>query len=199
MKGNHLRSLLFLMLAALAGSLTHTRAQNVDIKTNLLYDATLSPNLGLEVKLAPKWSLDLSGNLNLWTLSDGRRWKHWLAQPEARYWFCDCFSGHFLGFHALGGQYNFGGWKHGVNFLNNRFKNLENERHQGWYAGAGIAYGYTWILAKHWSLEAELGVGWAYTRYDVYPCSQCGTKLAEKRVHNYVGPTKAAINLIYVF
>ena len=171
----------------------------VALKTNLLYDATLTPNLGLEVGLAPKWSLDISGNINVWTLSDGRRWKHWLAQPEARYWFCDCFSGHFLGFHALGGQYNYGGWKHGVNFLNNRFKDLANERHQGWYAGAGVAYGYTWILAKHWSVEAELGIGWAYTRYDVYPCAHCGTKLAEKRVHNYVGPTKAAINLIYVF
>ena len=198
MKCNQLRSIMFLMLILL-GNMIHTNAQNVDLKTNLLYDATLSPNLGLEFKLAPKWSLDLSGNLNAWTLKDGRRWKHWLAQPEARYWFCDCFSGHFLGFHALGGQYNYGSWKHGINFLNNRFKDLNNERHQGWFAGAGIAYGYTWILAKHWSLEAELGVGWAYTRYDVYPCTHCGTKLAEKKVHNYVGPTKAAINLIYVF
>lgn len=198
MKCNQLRSIMFLMLILL-GNMIHTNAQNVDLKTNLLYDATLSPNLGIEFKLAPKWSLDLSGNLNAWTLKDGRRWKHWLAQPEARYWFCDCFSGHFLGFHALGGQYNYGGWKHGINFLNNRFKDLNNERHQGWFAGAGIAYGYTWILAKHWSLEAELGVGWAYTRYDVYPCTHCGTKLAEKKVHNYVGPTKAAINLIYVF
>lgn len=171
----------------------------VAIKTNLISDATLSPNLGVEIGLAPKWSLDISGEINAWTLDNGRRWKHWLAQPEARYWFCDRFSGHFLGFQLLGGQYNFGGWKHGFNFFNNRFEELKTERHQGWYAGAGVAYGYTWILGKHWSLEAELGVGWAYTRYDVYPCSKCGTKLDEDRVHNYVGPTKAAINLIYVF
>ncbi len=171
----------------------------VAVKTNLLYDATLTPNLGVEIGLAPKWSLDISGNFNGWTLENGRRWKHWLAQPEARYWFCDRFSGHFLGFHALGGQYKFGGWKHGFNILDNRCNDLRIQRHQGWYAGPGVAYGYTWILAKHWSLEAELGVGWAYTRYDVYPCGNCGTKIAEKKVHNYVGPTKAAINLIYVF
>ncbi len=174
-------------------------AGQVGIKTNLIYDATLSPNLGVEVGLAPKWSLDLSGNINAWNLDNGRRWKHWLFQPEARYWFCDRFSGHFLGFHLLGGQYNYGAWKHGFNFLNNRFADLKTQRHQGWYAGAGVAYGYTWILARHWSLEAELGIGWAYTRYDVYPCKNCGTKLDENKVHNYAGPTKAALNIIYVF
>lgn len=176
-----------------------TANAQVGIKTNLIYDATLTPNLGLEVGLAPKWSLDISGNFNAWTLDNGRRWKHWLVQPEARYWFCDRFSGHFVGAHLLGGQYNFGGWKNGFNFLGTRYDLLKTQRHQGWYAGIGIAYGYTWILTKHWSMEAEIGIGWAYTRYDSYPCAVCGTKLAEKKVHNYVGPTKAAINLIYVF
>lgn len=182
----------------LLASAVPVKAQ-VDVKTNLLYDATLTVNLGAEVALAPKWSFDLSGNYNGWTLDNGRRWKHWLVQPEARYWFCDRFSGHFVGFHLLGGQYNLGGWKHGFDFLGNNFSNLRDRRYQGWYAGAGVAYGYTWILAKHWSVEAEIGLGWAYTRYDIFPCQKCGTKLAKNRVHNYVGPTKAAINLIYVF
>lgn len=171
----------------------------VGVKTNLLYDAALTPNIGIEFGLAPKWSLDVSGNLNLWKLDNGRRWKHWLVQPEARYWFCDRFSGHFVGLHLLGGQYNFGGWKNGCNFLGTHFEKLRTQVHQGWYAGAGVAYGYTWILNRHWSAEAEVGIGWAYTRYDAYPCAKCGTRLEENRVLNYVGPTKAAINLIYVF
>lgn len=32
--------------------------------------------------------------------------KHWLVQPEARYWFCEAFNGHFLALHALAGQFN---------------------------------------------------------------------------------------------
>lgn len=60
-------------------------------------------------------------------------------------------------------------------------------------------YGYTWIMAKHWSLEAEIGLGWIYSRFDVYPCAHCGTKVAEDVSRNYFGPTKAALNLIYVF
>jgi len=65
--------------------------------------------------------------------------------------------------------------------------------------GAGVAYGYTWILGRHWNLEAELGVGWIYTRFDKYPCAECGTKLYSRRPHNYVGPTKLALNLVYIF
>ena len=38
------------------------RSQEVAIKSNLLYDATATVNLGLEFRLAPKWTLDVSGN-----------------------------------------------------------------------------------------------------------------------------------------
>ena len=86
-------------------------AQNVAIKTNLLYDLTTTVNAGVELGLSPRWTLDVSANYNAWTLSNDRKWKHWLVQPEARYWFCDPFAGHFLGFHLLGGQYNIGGLK----------------------------------------------------------------------------------------
>ena len=92
-----------------------TSDAQVALKSNLLYDAALSPNIGAEVGVAPKWSLEVSGNLNAWTLDNGRRWKHWLVQPEVRYWFCDRFSGHFVGAHLLGGQVNIGGLNHAYN------------------------------------------------------------------------------------
>lgn len=174
--------------------------QNVAVKTNLVYDiAAYTVNAGVEVGLAPRWTLDISGNYNAWTLSQGKRWKHWLAQPEARYWFCDRWAGHFIGLHALGGQYNIGAIKNGVSFLGTDFSQLSDKRFQGWMAGVGAAYGHSWILGKHWNIEAEIGFGWIYTRYDAYPCSACGTMLEHDKAHNYVGPTKAAINLIYLF
>lgn len=168
------------------------RCQDVAVKSNLLYDAAATVNAGIEVGLAPKWTFDVSANYNGWTFSNGKKWKHWLLQPEARYWFCDRFAGHFIGAHALGGQYN-------ISFLGTDFSNLSDKRYQGWFVGAGVAYGYAWILNKHWNLEAEFGFGWLYTRYDSYPCANCGTKLADGKSHNYFGPTKAAINLIYLF
>lgn len=160
------------------------RPDGFAVKSNLLYDAGLSANLGLEAGVAQRWSVEVSGNFNNWRIGD-RQWRHWFVQPEARYWFCERFTGHFAGVHLIGGEFN--------------FAPINDKRYQGRGAGAGIAYGYTWMLNRRWSVEAEIGAGWIYTRYDTFPCASCGTKLEHDRVYNYVGPTKAAINLIYVF
>ena len=173
-------------------------AQDWAVKTNLLYDATLTVNAGVEHRFAPRWSVDVSGNFNAWTVNE-HKWKHWMVQPEARYWFCEAIQGHFVGTHLLGGQYNVGNIDLPFKMLGTNFRNLRDHRYQGWYGGLGVAYGYSWIINRHWNFEAEIGFGWVYTRYDIYPCTHCGTKIAEKHPHNYVGPTKAALNLVYVF
>lgn len=175
------------------------QAQDVAVKTNLLYDATATINAGVEVAIAPRWTLDISGNFNGWNQSHQRRWKHWLVQPEARYWFCDPFAGHFLGIHLHGGQYNVGGLDNSISFLGTDFSDLSDYRYQGWFLGAGVAYGYSVILGRHWNMEFEIGIGYAYTRYDQFNCVGCGRKIKEDQDHHYFGPTKAAINLIYTF
>lgn len=173
-------------------------AQRVGLKTNLINDAALSPNLGIEVGVAPKWTLQLTGQVNLWDV-DGRKWKHSMISPEARYWFCQRFAGHFLGLHAIGGFYNFGNLNIPIKFLGSDFHNLKDMRYQGWAAGAGLNYGYAWPVHKHWNIEAEIGIGWLYTRYDSYPCATCGTKQASNKPHNYFGPTKLGVNVEYIF
>ena len=186
------------MLLLTVGAVVGAKGQNVALKTNLLSDAFANVNVGVEVGLAPRWTLDLTGEYNAWTIKD-RKWKHWMAKPEARYWFCDRFARHFLGIHALGGEYNIGNINTNLNLLGTDFGILKDNRVQGWAAGAGIAYGYAWILGKHWNLEAEIGLGYVYTRYDTFECQECGRRIAEDQNHHYVGPTKAAINLVYVF
>ena len=188
-----------LLLAMALFLVQEAKAQKVALKTNIVYDVTANVNAGIELGLAPKWSLDVSGNFNAWDMSHGRKWKHWLVQPEFRYWFCDRFSGHFLGFHLHGGQYNVGGLKNSISFLGTDFSRLSDSRFQGWFAGAGLAYGYSWILNEHWNLEAEIGFGYSYTRFDTFECVGCGRKVEEDADHHYVGPTKAAINLVYLF
>lgn len=179
---------------------TGVRCQKVAVKTNLLYDIpALTANAGVEFGVAPHWTIDVSANYNGWTLSHGRRWKHWFLQPEARYWVCDRFAGHFLGTHLLGGQFNIGGVKNHIHFWGSDFSQIGERRYQGWMAGTGVAYGYAWILGKHWNLEGEIGLGWIFTRYDSYPCANCGKKLEHGKTHHYVGPTKAAVNLVYTF
>lgn len=190
--------LLLVAIVLLSTGLNLQAQRTVGIKTNLLYDLTATINAGIEFGLKPKWSLDISGNFNGWQI-DGQTWKHWMLQPEARYWFCDRFSGHFLAVHAIGGQFNWGHFKHASDFLGTHFSTLKDHRAQGWGVGGGIAYGYAWILNKHWNFEAEIGIGVIQTWYDVYNCLECAKKVASDKRHTYYGPTKAALNIVYLF
>lgn len=194
-----MRQNILLLTIAVASVFQAVRAQNVAVKTNLLADGLLNPNFGLEIGLAPRWTFDLTGQFNAWDLSHDRRWKHWAVQPEARYWLCDSFAGHFIGVHAHGGQYNIGDFDGWLNILGTDARKLKDTRYQGWFAGGGIAYGYAWILNRHWNLEAEIGLGYSYTRYDHFRCAGCGKRIETDKPHHYVGPTKAAVNLVYVF
>lgn len=182
-----------LAAGVLCAGISPLAAQRVAVKSNLLYDLTTTINLGAEVALAPKWTLDLSANYNGWNFNDNKKWKHWLAQPEARYWFCERFNGHFLGVHLLGGQFNWGG----INMPFSLWDNLKDYRYEGWYAGGGIAYGYQWLLGRRWSIEASLGVGYVRAGYDRYECPHCGEWQGDGK-ENYFGVTKAAVSLIYV-
>ncbi|MBO4995176.1 MAG: DUF3575 domain-containing protein [Muribaculaceae bacterium] len=191
-----IRLLLTVFLISMSGTIF---GQKMALKTNLLDDAILNVNIGAEIGLAPKWTLDVPVSINAWNLSHQRKWKHWYVQPGVRRWFCDRFAGHFVGVHAHGGQYNIGGFDGKINMLGTDFRKLKDSRFQGWFAGAGISYGYSWILGKHWNIEAEIGFGWSYTRYDRFECLGCGRKVESGKSHNYVGPTKAAINVVYSF
>ena len=123
-------------------------------------------------------------------LGDEARFKHWLIQPEARYWLCEKFNGHFFGVHAHYADYNVGGMK----ILG---KSMEDSRYQGSLYGAGLSYGYQWLLGSHWSMEAVIGIGWAHLDQDKYPCAVCGERYDKSK--DYFGVTKAALSFIYFF
>ena len=165
-----------------------TQAQEVVMKTNLLYDLTSTLNLGGEMALSEKWTIDLSVSYNSWAFGSKRRFRHYQIQPEGRYWLCEGFNGHFWGFHGLLGGYNVGGMK---------LFGMKNHRYEGRMAGAGISYGYHWILGDRWGLEATLGLGYIRLSYDKYPCTRCGS-LLDTGSRNFWGPTKAGISLIYI-
>ncbi len=193
-----LRLSLCIIAVSFLGGMTPSKAQNMAIKTNLLYDISATVNAGIEIGLAPQWTLDVSGNLNAWNWNDHTKWKHWMIQPEARYWLCDRFSRHFVGAHLIGGAYNFGGIDNKLSFLGSDFSLLTENRYQGHAFGIGAAYGFAFVLSRYFNLELEAGLGYICTGYDKFECDGCGRKVAEG-IHHYVGPTKLAVNLVYVF
>lgn len=163
-------------------------AQQIGVKSNILYDATTTMNLGLEVSAAPQWTVDLSVNYNPWVFEGNKKLKHWLIQPEVRYWPCEKFSSHFVGLHTHIGAYNVGG----ISWFG-----LESSRYEGNLYGAGISYGYHWILNSRWSLEATLGLGYTYLSQVQYPCEVCMPKVADSE-QNYFGPTRIGVSLVYI-
>lgn len=193
-----LRGIICFLTAFFSASLT-CGSQTAAVKSNLLYDFTTTFNAGAEFRLAPKWTLDISGNLNPWTFSGNARVKHWLVQPEARYWFCDAWAGSFLAMHLVGGQFNAGGIDTSLKLPGTDFSSLRDRRYQGWLVGLGAGYGHAFVLDEHWNLELEGGIGWVYAGYDTFRCAGCGKKIEENQRHNYFGPTKFAVSLVYLF
>ncbi len=171
-------------------------AQKVAVKTNLAHWAVgVSPNLALEFALGQKMTLEIGGGLNRWVFSENKKVKHWLVQPELRYWFCESFNGHFIGLHGHGGEFNVGNFDIPIG----RLDVFDDKRYEGYFYGGGLSYGYQWVLSKRWSLEAGLGAGYAHIDYDKFDGpNYCGEKLDEGK-ENYWGITKVALSFIYFF
>lgn len=194
-------TLAVICILAFAGTAS---AQKAAVKTNALYWATATPNMGFELAVAPRWTFELEGGYNPWTFNkeNNVKVKHFLVSPEFRYWFCESFQGHFIGINGNYTQFNIGGIK-----LINVFVDvssdapgpldLENSRIQGWAAGAGLTYGYAFPISRRWNMEFNLGYGLWYSAYDQYESRRCG--LFQQSVNKYsLGPTSLGISFIYM-
>ena len=182
----------YLLIAVIAffSSLGTSSAQVAGVKTNALYWATATPNLGLEVALAPRWTLEFEGGYNPWTLDadNNMKVKHWLVSPEVRYWLCNSFQGHFLGLNANYTIYNIGALP---------INELKDSRIEGWAVGAGLTYGYAFPIARRWNLELTAGLGLWYTSYDQYQSRKCG--LFQQEVDKFVfAPTTLGVSFVYM-
>lgn len=173
------------------------QAQVTGIKTNVLYLATASPNIGVEWPMGRHWTGTLSCGYNPFRLgtvrdSDGNainsKLHHWLGSGEVRYWFCEKFVGWNMGINAFGGEYNAGG----ISFI----PALKEDRFEGWGAGAGITIGYQVPLSPRWGLDFSIGGGYVYTEYTKYEGCACGDELGRYKKHLW-GPMKAAVSVVY--
>ena len=179
---------IILVLLVSVGAFTAVHAQKVAVKTNALYWATATPNVAVEFGLGSKTTLDVAGGYNWFDFKENKKLKHYLIQPEIRHWFCERFAGTFVGFHLHGGEFN-------VNKIG-PFTTLKENRYEGYFYGAGIAIGHSWILSNRFSFEAELGVGYARIEYDKFGCETCAPKVSSGS-YNYVGPTRLSVSLVY--
>lgn len=148
------------------------RAQRFALRNSLLYDATLTPNLGAEWRTDSLWSVTMSAGLNAWDI-DGdtnKKWRHLMLAPGLRRY----SYGHGVSYWAMDAMYSH------FNVGNTRipfglYKAVKNRRLQGDLAGVAVRYGRQWRLNRLLLLEGEVGLGAGYAWFKEYDCQHCGT------------------------
>lgn len=170
-------------------------AQSLALRTNLLYDATLSPNLGAEVRLDSVWSAGINVGFNAWDIDKqkNKKWRHVLVSPNVRRYFGHkrdslCVYGYRNGRYGvlrdsvvtrrmqyfegniIYSHYNVGNTK--IPF--GLYDAVKDRRLQGDLLALGGKYGYSWMLARDWRIEAEAGIAIGYAWFKEYDCDHCG-------------------------
>lgn len=164
------------------------RGQQTALKTNALFWATTTPNVGVEVGIDNHFTVELWGAYNAWKFNNNMKLNFYLVQPEARYWLCRKFEGHFVGLHGHYGHFNIGN----IPFISG----LSQYVLRGNLYGGGLTYGYHWALGERWGIEAMVGGGYASMKYTKYRCSECAEAVG-LYTRNYIGPTRIGFSIIY--
>ena len=170
------------------GACLGARGQSAAVKTNFIHGAAATPNLAAEFEVGRKTTLDLYGGYNWFEFNDNTKWKHYILQPEFRWWFCERFNGNFVGLHVHAGEFNVGNV--------GPFRILRDGRYEGYFYGGGVSFGHHWILSDRWGFELELGLGYARMEYDQFRCAECSPKV-KSGSYNYFGPTKVQASLVF--
>ena len=162
------------------------------VKTNLLFDAALMPNIEVEVPIGKRWSLNGEYMFPWWLINDDRYCLQVLMGGlEVRYWpgrrsGRDVLTGHFLGLYAGGGKYDLQWDKNG---------------YQGeFFIAAGVSYGYAHSIARNLRLEYNIGIGMLRTDYRHYHSRDNHQTLLwqENGEYTWLGPTKLKISLVWL-
>ncbi len=129
------------------GAPPNYRHSSLSVRTNLLFDVLLSPNIGVEWSFTPQWSLvgdytwgDLSykGGDRRYAVSEGSlEVRHYLSDaPRASF---------YWGVYALVGEFNY---------------KLSDTGRQGNHVGLGFSGGYQFTIARR--LQLDLGAALGY-------------------------------------
>lgn len=157
------------------------------IKTNALFLAATVTNIGVEVPIGQKFSIDVPFTYTPYMFSRKYRIEVLGWQPEFRFWLNEALDGSFFGLHGHVAWYN-------VSFNDkNRFQDKDGDSPL-W--GLGLSYGYSKSLSKSWAIEFTVGAGYANIEYDVFNNYRNGQK-SDSGQKNYWGITRAGINLVY--
>lgn len=187
----------------------------IAIKTNLLYDAVMTPNIEIERWFGKRnqWSVMAEWNFPWWQWHNkervyevnefGLEFRRWLFRgvcPDEQTLVRDpetgklkpkdpskhwWLTGHFIAFYLAGGYYDLEWRYHGE---------------QGDIYSAGFTYGYAINLSRHWNMEFSASVGYIHSPYTHYEAEHRDDILFAKykKYFNYFGPTKLKVSIAWL-
>lgn len=181
---------------------------NVRIYSNMLYDALLLPNIGVDFYIGKNFSVGGNWMYGWWSSrSELRLWRAYGGEVNVRWWpkaqkaieaGAKPFSGHHIGAYGQIYTYDFrignhkgqlGGKPNGTLFDNP-------------FWSAGVEYGYALRISNRFSIDFSFGIGYTTGIYHTYT-----PDLLVDEVHyvwngthrrKYFGPTKAGVALIWL-
>ena len=159
-------------------------------KTNLLYDAALVPNIGIEFHLGRRWSLGGDWMYAWWKQDQKKRsWRCYGGELELRKYFGRKsaerpLSGHHFGLYFQGATYDISvGGKGNLSKLS---------------YGAGLEYGYSLPVSRSLNIDFGIGGGYFGGKYDVYEHSGSRNEWISSNKRHWFGPTKLEISLVWI-
>ena len=169
----------------LAGTPSETKITNdyhLSLRANLLRWATLTPDLGVEWRICPSWSIAVNGSWTSWTWSDkDRRYALWEVAPEIRYYMGEK-KAWYLGAMFKAGQFNY---------------KLSETGKQGDLMGGGITTGYQLRLNKALTLDFNLGLGYLNADFEKYEVIDGVRVRRGNETKDWWGPINAGVTLVW--
>ena len=160
--------------------------QYLAIESNLLHDAAVIPNIGVEMGIGKGFTI--SGNYrNIWLRNQARTRWYRMEGFEAgvnRYLNRERkpFRGHHVGVYGQLLTWDF--TVNGKGYLAER-----------WTSGGGITNGYAFPVGRRFNLDVEIGVGYLGGNMHEYTPEDGHRVWQRTRPFHWVGPTKAGLTL----
>lgn len=165
----------------------------VFVSTNMLYDLTLTPNIGVGVYMGHRLTLFADWMYARWSKHSARKYWHiWGGDAELRYQLghgrsLNALSGHYVGVYASMVRYDF---QFGVN----RTGVLTDDFN---YA-AGICYGYSLPVGRRLNLDFHIGLGYAWGTYKKHHKIDDHDVWDSTHSRSWWGPTRLGISLTWL-
>lgn len=171
----------------------------MSLSTNMLYDALALPNIGAEFYLGKNWSVTGNWMYGWWDCDARHRyWRAYGGYLAVRKWFGRAaiekpLTGSHIGVYAgvVTYDFEFGG----TGFMGGLPGRTLWDRCN---TMAGVEYGYSLPVSKHFNIDFTIGVGYLGGKYIKYvPDNDFYVWKATKNLR-WFGPTKAEISLVWL-